>query len=359
MTRLLTSTIVFIALICSGCATSTTTSKNGVTERNNPNKSAEGARPQPDWVTGESKNYSRLDYITSRTQGASADAAAAQAQSRLSSMFMADLAQYDMSERQAAASGGYEINRTFQPEDGMTAATPEIERILGMIEIVDQWYDSSSNTYHALAALPRNSGLGYLRNQIQMLDANTQGFIKTAKESKDPLTKMGQTALAWRAQQLRSSMQESMRDVDLTRRGIEPQWQLESLRQDINNQLVNLKIYPSGVVDDANAEAIGNALTSALKVADLKPATEKQADYKISATIKSTIIGEKNGWAVGQGTISLVLSDKQNNERGNLQWVIEVSGINEDAALRRVMEKSEFTLKKEMRNSLLDMALGN
>jgi hypothetical protein len=170
---------------------------------------------------------------------------------------------------------------------------------------------------------------------------------------------MGMTALAWRAQQLRASLQESMRDADLTRRGIEPQWQLEKLSKDINALLVNLKIHPSGVAGDVNAELISNALNSALKIADLKPAAKEKADYTLSATIESTVIGEENGWAVGQGTIKAILTDRENRERGSKEWLIKVPGINKDAALSRVMEKSEFTLKKEMRNSLIDMALGN
>ena len=344
MVNRLTGGIFLITIVCSGCASTTNSVGIGAADSS---KNSTATRPQPEWVTGESKSYPRLDYITSRAQGESADAAIQQLRTKLSRMFMVDLAQYDMSERQARTSGGYEINRTFQAKNAMTSTSPEIERILGKIEIVDQWHDSSTNTYHALAAMPRNSGLGYLRSQIEMLDTRTATFINNAKASKDPLTRMGQTAL-----------QESMRDADLTRRGIEPKWPLESLRHDINTQLTNLKIYPSGVTSDANATLINNALSNALAVADLKPAKEKQADYKLSATIDTAIIGEKSGWAIGQGTIKLRLSDKQNQERSNAQWVVEVSGINEDAALHRVLEKGEFTLKKEMRNSLIDMALG-
>ena len=355
MVKALTSSVLLIAMLCSGCAS--TTGKEGFAS-NNSSKNGEAARPQPEWVSGESKQYPRLDYITSRAQADTVDAATQQLNTKISRMFMVDLAQFDISERQADVSGGYKINRTFQAESAMTSAAPEIERILGKIEIVDQWYDSSSNSHHVLAALPRSSGLGYLRSQIEMFDGRTETFLKKAKESKDPLTKMGQTALAWRAQQLRDTLQQSMREVDLTRRGIQPRWPLETLQQDINNQLVNLKIYPSGVAGDTHAKRLSDALNNALTIAELKPSNEKQADYKISATVNSAVIGEKGGWAVGQGTIKLKLSDKQNRERNHAQWVIEVSGINSDAALLRVLEKSEFTLKKEMRNSLIDMALG-
>ncbi len=355
MIKALTGGILLVAILCGGCAS--TAGKAGFAS-NSSGKHGDTTRLQPEWVSGESKTYPRLDYITSRAQADSVEAATQQLNTNISRMFMVDLAQYDISERQAEVSGGYKINRTFQTEDAMTSAAPEIERILGKIEVVDQWYDSSSNTHHVLAALPRNSGLGYLRSQIEMLDGRTETFLKTAKEGKDPLTRMGQTALAWRAQQLRSTLQQSMREVDLTRRGIEPRWPLEALQQDINNQLMGLKIYPSGVAGDANAELLGNALNNALTIADLKPSKEKQADYKISATVDSAVVGEKGGWALGQGTIKLKLSDKQNRERSHTQWVVEVSGINGDAALRRVLEKSEFTLKKELRNSLIDMALG-
>lgn len=363
MARLLTSSIVFIALYCAGCAA--TESKVNVSRESSSTTTTAAAavtavpRPQPEWVAGESKEYPRLDYITSRTQATSAEAAAQLAQGKISRTFMVELSLYDMSERQAQASGSYELNRTFQPESAMTSAAPEVERILGKIRIVDQWYDSSSNTHHALAALPRNTGLGYLRSQIEMLDTNTSDFLKNASDSSDPLTKMGMTALAWRAQQLRASLQESMRDVDLTRRGIEPKWELAKLSNEINTLLVNLKIYPSGAAGDANAEEIGSALNSALKIADLKPAARNNADYTLSATVTSAIIGEENGWAVGQGTINLTISDKENRERNSKQWTLKVPGISEEAALRRVLEKSEFTLKKEMRNSLIDMALGN
>lgn len=366
MARLLISSLVSIAFFCGGCAT---TESKETRPDNAAIKTAAAAtavpaaaaapRPQPDWVSGESKQYPRLDYITARTQAASTDEAAQLAKAKMSRYFMADLAQYDMSERQAQASGSYQINRTFQPADAMTVAAPEIERILDKITVVDQWYDSNTRTHHALAAMARNTGLGYLRTQIQMLDTNTADFLKNARESSDPFTKMGMTALAWRAQQLRASLQESMSNVDLTRRGIEPQWQVSSLQKEIDALLVNLKIQPVGAAGDANGEYMANVLDSALKVADLKPASAREADYRISATVERSIAGEENNWAVGQANIKLILTDKENKERGHKEWTLRVPGISEDGALSRAQEKSDYTLKKEMRNSLIDMALGD
>ena len=361
MSRLLISSLVTIALFSAGCAT-TEIKESAAKENPGVQTTAAApvpARPQPDWVTGESRDYPRLDYIAIRTQASSADAAAQEALGKLSRMFMVDLNQYDLSERQALESAGYEINRANQPAEAMTIAAPEIQRILDKIKVVDQWHDDKNNTDYALAVLPRNTGLGYLRSQIQMLDTNTDDYMKNADEATDPLTKMGMVALAWRSQQLRESLQESMVNTDLTRHGIRPKWELKKLDKDINELLVNLNIYPSGVAGDTNEAAITDALNSALKITDITPAKKEKADYLLSATVESSIIGEENGWAVGQGKVHLTISDKANKERNHKDWTLKVPGINEDGALRRVLEKSEYTLKKEMRNSLIDMALGN
>lgn len=358
MARLFTSSIIAITLLCMGCATTSQSKESVAKPATAATPAAAKQRPQPDWVTGESRDYPRLDYITVRAQGATAATAAEEAQGRLLRLFLVDLNQNEISERQALESAGYEINRTHQPADAATVAAPELARVIEKISVADQWHDSAANTHHALAVIARNTGLGYLRSQIQMLDTNTEGYLKLASESTDPLTRMGTTAMAWRAQQLRAALQESMQQTDLTRRGIAPRWELNRLGREIDTLLVNLKIHPAGVPGDVNEASLTHALTSALKISKITPAALEKADYIISATVESSIIGEDGGWALAQGIVRLTIRDKENRERNHKEWTLKVPGIHEEAALRRALEKGEYTLKREMRNSLIDMAVG-
>jgi len=361
MARNIAVTTLAAAIICSGCTSITPADEsNQPTAQTTQQEAAQTvipAGPQPAWVTGESSDYPRTDYITSHTQADTAELASQQALANISRHFLIDTTEYEMPIEQAVIGAGYELITTNLPESALTVASPEVRRVLAKVKIVAQWFDSTNNRYHTLAALPRNTGRGYLESQIKALDDKTRKHLQEARSNPDPLVQAGKVAMAWRCQQLRGKMQEAMRVADLTARGIAAEYKLSLMKKDAINLITALQIEPSGLAGEMNAAQLTTMIRGGLTTAGLHP-TDVNPDYIMSGTLNASIIGERNGWAVGHGQLKLVLTDKLTSEvRGTTTWEIDVPGLNESAAIRRVYEKTEYKLKKDMRDILIEMAM--
>lgn len=359
--------IMLITFFASGCAT--TQAKQVTEESPEPIQVAAATPqeaqpvvakqlPQPDWIEGESRKYPRLGYMRSRAQAKSADGAKEMAREKLAKLFMVDINTFDMSVHQAKISANYDTVEAFSDEQTHTVAHADINTILEKIEVVDHWHHIESNTHHAIAVIPRNTGKAFLRNEIRRLDEHTSQLIDQGQTDGDPFTQLGMLAKAWRAQQVRSALQKTMTRADLTGRGLKPKWRLKDMEKDINSVLTSLRIFPTGVDQDIYADSITHMLSGALKVAELTPSEQGPADYVISAMVDVSIIGEENGWAIGHGAIKVAFKNKaEEAPRGTKQWELQTPGLHEEHAKRRVMEKTEYMLKKNMRNILIDMAM--
>ena len=360
MARNIATTTFAIAIICSGCVSTPTNESNPAATQSTQQTVAQAAipsGPQPTWVTGESSDYPRVDFITSRTQADTVEQASQQALANISRHFLIDTTEYEMPVEQAVVGAGYELITTNLPDTALTVASPEVRRVLTKIKIVAQWFDSTNNRYHALAALPRNAGRGYLDNQIKALDEKTREYMQAARSNPDPFIQAGKIAMAWRCQQLRGKMQDAMHVVDLTARGIAAEYKLNLMKKDAINLITTLQIEPSGLTGEMNAARVTTMIMGGLTTAGLRP-TNVHPDYIMSGTLETSIIGERNGWAIGHGLLKLVLADKVTSEvRGSKTWEIEVPGLDGNAAIRRVYEKTEYKLKKDMRDLLMEMAM--
>jgi len=348
--------IALILFLATGCAAT----QNKSMKQNSEPTTAVAAKqlPQPKWIEGESERYPRLDHMRSRSQAASAKEAEQQAKAKLAKMFMVDIGALKVSPHQAKIAADYELVETYSSEQAPLAAFAEIKHILDKIKVVDQWHQLESNTHHALAVLPRNIGKAYLRKEIRRLDDQTSELIDQAQTHGDPIVQLGMMAKAWRTQQIRDALQKTMTRADLTGRGVKPKWRLRNMKQDVDSMLTSLRIYPTGLEGDKNARAMTAMLQGALKLAGLTPAEKSSADYIIRAVVDVSIVGEENGWALGHGAIKVVLAaNKDNRLLGSRQWEFQTPGLHEDHAKRRVLEKTEYMLKKNMRDTLIDMAM--
>lgn len=361
MARRIAATTLAAVIIYSGC----TIVPNSVSQQPkaqhapDQSESATGidSGPQPDWVSGESSEYPRLHYLTSRTQGDTPEQARRKALANLSAYFVVDSEAVGMSVQQAATAAGYELKRTNMGQSAPLVASPEADRVLEKIVVVAQWFDSGSNSYHALAAVPRNTAKGYLQDQIEALDEKTREYMKQARNTPDPFVQAGKLAMAWRSQQIRAKMQDSMKRADLTGRGIEPQFNLSLMKQDAEALLTALRIQPAGLEGEENAERVAQLIRGGLLTQDLRPAAEN-ADYIMRGSLDAAVIGERNGWALGHGKLKLALVDKITGRvLGSTDWEVDVPGLDENAAIRRVYEKTEYMLKVRMRDVLMEMAM--
>ncbi len=361
MPKFYASTLLLISLLITGCAN--TAPKEIQAEPDKPQRSeATGAKiivgEQPEWVEGDIIAYPRLHYMTVRAQGSTEEKAANAAKAKMTRLFVVDIEKLKIPMQQALDASGFEINTTHLGDEVQTIASEQARRVLRKIKVAEVWHDAEKGVYHALATLARNTGKGYLVKQVKLLDERTLGLIKEARNANtDPLIQAGKLAKAWRVQQLRAAFQTSLKKADLTGRGIKSEWNPDSLAQDAGGLLTTLQIEATGLAEDMNAHRVSTMLQGGLRVAGIKPPVN-EPDYIMRGTLDVKIIGERNSWAVGGGELKLALTDNVTGEvRGTKTWNIEVPGLDEEAAIRRVYEKTEYMLKVNMRNILLEISM--
>ena len=361
MAKLYTGALLVMSLIMVGCAS--TAPKEVEPEPSEPQRSeTTGAKiivgEAPEWVAGDIEQYPRLHYMTARAQGTSEQEAVAAAKAKLARLFVIDVEQLNIPLKQATDASGFELNTTHLPDDTKTIASAQAERVMGKIKASEVWHDAAQGAHHALATLARNTGKGYLVKQIQLMDQRTEELVNAARSGEaDPLTQAGMMAKAWRVQQLRRDFQASLKRADLTGRGIQPSWSPTTLERDASGLLTTLQIETTGLEGDTNAEQVAYMLRGGLDVAGIKPPVN-EPDYTMRGSLDAQVVGEENGWALGGGELKLALVDKVTGEvQGTIVWNVEVPGLDENAAIRRVYEKTEYMLKVKMRNILLEMSM--
>jgi len=363
MAKFYAGTLLVISLLATGCATTASKDAHANAPVKPQKSETTGAKiitgEKPEWVDGDILAYPRLQYMTARAEGPTEEEAALEAQAKLAHLFVVDVDALNIPMQQAIDATGFQQITNLVGPESHTVASDQAERVLNKIDAAEVWLDASQGVYHALAVLPRNTGKGYLVKEIQLLDKRTQELIDEARNGQiDPLTQAGKMAKAWRAQQLRQVFETSLRTkADLTGRGIEPKWDSDTLEQDASGLLTTLQIEATGLVDDMNAQRVAQMIRDGLKVAEIKPPVN-EADYVMRGTLDAQVVGAENNWAVGGGELKLALADKVTGEvRGTKTWQVKVPGLDENAAIRRVYEKTEYMLKVNMRDILLEMSM--
>lgn len=326
--------IALLAMLAAGCSSTPTARSNA------PLPAAAPPRPEPDWVSNESARYGRIEYIVKRAEANNAEQARQDARDKIIALFT----YVDPAAKADSAAL-------------IAAAAPEI---VSSVTIADEWQNPDTKTFHALATLQRKHGEAYMKAKIPQLDQETQKLIDAAATKNiDPLRRTGLLAKALRAQKQRQYLQLSMRTVDVTGRGIKPVWDVVRIEADLEEQFKQLKIQPMGTSDDkAEAQLMVNLLTGGLKTAGLTPADTNHAEYLLKGKLTIDPKRLPNNWVSGQGVLQIELTERiAGLGRGEKKWNIEMPGLDEETAARRVTEKAEFTLKKEMHNVLLEIAI--
>ena len=105
------------------------------------------------------------------------------------------------------------------------------DQIVRGIQIAELWQDPVTKTAYALAVLPRLPAATSLRQEIERPDGATRTYLDQARASDDLFIKIGAASHALDAQLERQAYQKSLKIVDLTGRGVEPEWNSAEARR--------------------------------------------------------------------------------------------------------------------------------
>jgi len=331
-------------LILTGCASS-------------PGDNDPGKRP--DWVDGNSSHYPREQYIIGRGQADRLSRAQDIARANIAKTFQVNIHERSTDTQQIKQTSDEQGTRSSRDARIRRHIITETDQIIDGIEIADVWQNPDTGQYYTLAILSRHQASTRLRQDIEQLDKATMKSIAASRASDDALTQAGFAAQALMAQQQRAAYQKMASIIDLSGRGVTPRWQLAQLESDLDSLLGRIHIQAVSLTADKTGQALTSVLTGALTVAGITPGDENNSDYILTGQLELTDLGLRDGWHWQRASVQIELTDKTGGQlRGNQSWnKLKAAGLDSSIARQRLLKQVEETLKNDLRQTLIDMAM--
>jgi hypothetical protein len=307
----------------------------------------------PDWIASNSARYKSEQYLIGRGHAATQEAAKDRARADVAKVFQVavDVSSEDIQRSKSDPSGAVQYE-----EQASRHISTRTDKIISGIQIAELWQDPTSGSYHVLAVLPRLRAATSLRQQIGELDEATRNYVEQSRKNDDLFLKIAAANHALEVQQEREVLQKNLQVVDVTGRGVEPQWNSAKLKTDLFELLKRVSIAPRVAADAPSglAEMVAGALAQAGFILD----TSDHPVFVLHASMNLTDLGLKDGWYWQRGNLEIALTEAANGRvRGTRHWSIKGNAPNKVGAVRRAMDQADAILKQELGNAIIDMAI--
>jgi hypothetical protein len=151
-------------------------------------------------------------------------------------------------------------------------------------------------------------------------------------------------------------LQKNLQVVDITGRGLEPQWNSAKLKSDLGELLKRVSIAPRVVANSppGSVEMVSGGLAQAGFLLD----TSGHPEFVLQASMNLTDLGLKDGWYWQRGALEITLTETAPNRvRGTRHWSIKGNGADTASATRRAMNQADAILKQELGSAIINMAI--
>ncbi len=304
----------------------------------------------PDWVNGDSATYKSSQYLLGRGQASTQDDAKDRARADLAKIFQVaiEASSEDVQQFSTGPAGGQYDGHASR------SISTRTEQIVSGIQIAEIWQDPATRTYYALATLPRLQTAASLRQQIGQLDDATGNYINQSRNNTDLFLKITAANNALSSQHDRDALQKSLQVVDITGRGVEPQWNSAKLKADLDALLKRVRIATKVAPDSTPGTA--EIVSGALAQAGFMIETGQNPDFTLQARMNLSEMN-RDGWIWQRGTLEVSLTETATGRvRGSKRWDIKASATDRDTALKRALDQADATLKKELGPAIIGMA---
>jgi hypothetical protein len=149
-----------------------------------------GSRP-PDWVNGESSQYSRERYLTGVGYGNSRKAAEDEAYAAISRIFQANIQSKTREWEEYLQSSGKSEGPKQESQvtrkifiDQLTQVSTQ--KVLENVSIAEVWTDSQTDRTYALAVMDRGHSAAMIQGRIEELDRQARTLFESATRVEEP-----------------------------------------------------------------------------------------------------------------------------------------------------------------------------
>src|SRR5690606_16400895 len=183
-----------------------------------------------------------------------------------------------------------------------------------------------------------------LRSDISGLDAAAETLLQRARDASDAFTRAKLAMEAVDNQRRRGALQDMLRGVDASGRGVSPRWPLARLEADLDTALSRIVLRATG------DEEWRNILSGQL--ADSGFTVNDGGDYTVALTVDDSAM-TRDGWHWLRGTVALNISGPDGRALGQHRWNVKVSATDAGTAATRFRDEVAKRLGEEGRAAIL------
>jgi hypothetical protein len=309
---------------------------------------------QPDWLSGEPRNYPNIHYLYATGSASKPEQAKDRALGNLAKIFELHLKETSTTTQdvQSQRSGDKEaVTATARIASRVNIRT---DKMIQGARIAEQWQSPADLTYYALAVLERDQAGNNIRTEIKKIDDETEVKLQQARSRQEPLLQVGDLQDALDLQTQRDSLQKTLKIIDLQGKGMPPRWNRAELEENLNNALRAMRMSAAVTRDDAGE--LAQMLQAAMAAAGFS--NQSAGGYTLSAALASGDVLQRQGWYWLRATLTLRLTAADGTVLGNRDWPLKVSALQQEQLNSRMRAEVNKKLKQELKSSVLGFANG-
>ncbi len=314
-----------------------------------------GNTQRPAWIDGESAQFPRDFYLLGVGQGSTLDRASNAARSDLGKSIKVSISsnlttRLEVEQRKNKSGSSENISATT---DRQIQTRSQVK--LQGINIEKSWQDPVSKEYFSLATLDRKIAEKYLTDDINKHNRQIMSLIDTAANSQDAFHGLGLLLKAKKHAAARSELNEYLRVVNRSGRGISSSLGTRDIEQQLQKlqRSIKISVRSTGTESDKLTEYASGALGEAGFLAG----TGESADFVLKVSLKDNQPFTKDGWIWIRALLSVSLvATSDGSVKGSHEWKIKQSANDEESAKSRLTNKSGKLLNTELIDTLISFA---
>ena len=306
----------------------------------------------PQWVQAEPELYPNFKYLSATGSASKIEQAKARALSNLAKIFEVQIREVSSTSQDVQTSQIDDVETVQKSQRIASTVNLKTDKMVQGARIAEQWQNSSDLTYFALAVLDRKQAANNIRSEMNRLDEETQFVLNQQKNRDDPLLNISDLHLANTLQQDRRALQETLKIIDLTGKGVTAKWNAAELNEKLQQALAALPLQAVVKTDDIGG--LSNVVQAAAAKAGFNL---DDSGYPLAASLEAQNPMTKDDWHWLRASLKIeLLAQDGFTVIGYQSWPLKVSAGSETQLNARMLKAVDEKLKQELLNSILEFA---
>lgn len=283
----------------------------------------------PDWVDKPAAQYPQQDYLSAVGEADNRNAADGRALANLAKVFEVSISDLSLDFSEARVSVDGSERAVDNVQKASRYVTTEARQVLQGAQLVESWQDDQGRSY-ALAVLEKAPAKRRFHEAVRAADRQIADRVDYAsQQAPNPVVALAALEQARKIENQRSILNRNLAVV--SGKGIRAPYDRASLEKLLRDALATLHFSA-----EADSIALQQNLESAIGALGIT--LDKDAPYRLLASLDSEPVRQQQGWYWLRGSIQLSLF-YQGHTLATQRWPLKVSAVDEGMVAQRAKDQ--------------------